>query len=448
MDRADQTLERQVIAACIRTPSKIPLIFNFVTNEHFTNEILAKAYEVIQTRYKAGEGVDFTVIRSIVNKSIKKEKEVSQVLEEARNEDLDEVNIEATCRLLNNWLQVRRLERLADSAKDKLYRGEFADSVISYMSEGIKDISESTIVTDQLYSLDDILEKNPLKHSAIYDGSSGGRGIASPWADLDSLTGGFKPGRYYIIAARPSFGKTALVAQLGYYAAKRGKRVVVFSHETDRELLWRRIAGCYGNIPVWDMENGELTKDEKQKVVGWLDANRTVPLYISDCSGRTPYSMEAELRKYVSRYGPIDMCIVDYLQLMKTRSKQKQSRYEEVTEISEFLNQSKKTFNCSMIALSQLSRGIENRDDPRPQNSDLRESGQIEQDADAIAFIHRPGMMNIKIKHGKEEKRYDKAYTELILTKQRQGRLGTVKLEFQGEYARFREWEEGRPIEV
>lgn len=444
----DLQLERQVIAACLRTPGKLPLILNFITPEHFTSEILAKAFSVISDRYKAGQGIDFTIIKSIVNRSIKKEKEVDKALEEARGEDLDEVNIEAACKLLINWKQIRELETLAESVKNKVYRGEVVESIISDINAGVKNISEASVVTDELWTLRQVVDGNPLRHKAIYDATSGNKGVSSPWPSLDALTGGFRPGRMYIVAARPGAGKSTIACQIAYHAAVRGKKVVMFSHETKREDMWRRIASCETKTPGWDMELGQLTSTERQKVTQWIDSNLDLPLFITDRSGRTIQSMNAELRRFTNKYGNPDLVIVDYLQLVRSGARSRQTRYEEVSEVTHAMNQCKVDFNTAMVVLSQLSRALEMRDDPRPQLSDLRESGEIEQDADAVIFGHRPGFVKGRSKKKDKGPTIDPSYTELLLEKMRQGRTGYVKLEFVGAYSRFNEWEEGRPIEI
>lgn len=444
----DLQLERQVIAACLRTPGKLPVILNFLTAEHFTNDILSMAFGVIADRYKTGQGIDFTVIKSVVNRSIKKEKEVEKTLEEARCEDLDEVNIEGTCKLLINWKQIRELETLADSVKNKVYRGEVVESIINDVNSGIKNISEASVVTDELWTLGQVIDNNPIRHRAIYDATAGNKGVCSPWPSLDALTGGFRPGRMYIFAARPGVGKSTIACQIAYHAAIRGKKVIIFSHETKREDMWRRIASCETKTPGWDMELGQLTASEKQKVTDWIDKHRDVPLYITDKSGRTTQSMNAELRRFEARNGKPDLVIVDYLQLVRSGAKSRQSRYEEVSEVTHSMNQCKVDFNTAMIVLSQLNRSLEMRDDPRPQLSDLRESGEIEQDADAVVFANRPGFIKGRGKKKDKGPTIDPAYTELLLEKMRQGRTGHIKLEFVGEYSRFNEWEEGRPIEI
>lgn len=448
VDKFDAQLERQVIASCMRMPSRIPLVLNYITEEHFTDPILGIAFSTIAERYKSGESLDPTIIKKSVNRIIKKEKEVEETIELARWEDLDEVNIESTCKMLNNCKQARDLERLAESIKNKVYRGEVSDTIISDISSGLKNISESSVTVDELWTLGQVIDNNPLRHKAIYDATSGNKGVCSPWPHLDALTGGFRPGRMYIFAARPGVGKTALSAQIAYHAAIRGKKVVFFSHETKREDMWRRIASCETKTPGWDMELGQLTASEKQKVTEWIDEHRDVPLYITDKSGRTIQSMNAELRRFESKNGKPDLVIVDYLQLVRSGARSRQSRYEEVSEVTHAMNQCKVDFNTAMIVLSQLNRSLEMRDDPRPQLSDLRESGEIEQDADAVVFSHRPGFIKGRGKKKDKGPTIDPSYTELLLEKMRQGRTGYVKLEFVGEYSRFNEWEEGRPIEV
>ena len=265
--------------------------------------------------------------------------------------------------------------------------------------------------------------------SRRFDAITGGRvpGLATGLADYDRITGGLMPGRLIILAGRPGQGKTALATQAAVYAAEQGKTVAFFSLEMPREEVADRIAAARGEINTQALTQHRLNDDQTGSLVdvcGWAQA---LPLYIDDTPGVTVDFIRAIAMRLRLERDALDLVIVDYLQLMSA-PRRDGNRVQEVSEISRGLKALAKELRCPVVALAQLSRAVDARSDPTPVLSDLRESGQIEADADQVVFIVRPEL------YGKTERR---GMADLTIAKHRGGALGKVELKFDAQYTRF-----------
>jgi replicative DNA helicase len=262
-------------------------------------------------------------------------------------------------------------------------------------------------------------------------------GTPSGFSDLDTITGGFQPGNLVIIAARPSMGKSALVTNIAENVSldrERPRPVALFSLEMSEAELAQRFVASQASIKGDDLRKGRL-KDESKwkrvlKVAGEYDS---APLFIDDSSDIGILDVRAKARRLhqqtLADHGGLGLIIVDYLQLLRADSRI-ENRVQQVGEMSRGLKILARELRCPVIALSQLSRGVESRTDKRPMLSDLRESGQIEQDADLVMFIYRDEYYNPETTDRPGE-------AELIIAKHRNGGLGDVPLSFQNEYPRF-----------
>jgi replicative DNA helicase len=262
-------------------------------------------------------------------------------------------------------------------------------------------------------------------------------GTPSGFADLDTITGGFQPGNLIIIAARPSMGKSALVTNMAENVAlnKDHRRpVALFSLEMSEAELAQRFIASQASIKGDDLRKGRLRDEAKWKrVLRTAGEYDTAPLYVDDSSDIGIMDVRAKARRLhqqaMAEYGGLGLVIVDYLQLMRADSRI-ENRVQQVGEMSRGLKILARELNVPVIALSQLSRGVESRTDKRPMLSDLRESGQIEQDADLVMFIYRD-------EYYFPETTDKPGEAELIIAKHRNGGLGDVPLTFQNEYPRF-----------
>jgi replicative DNA helicase len=257
-------------------------------------------------------------------------------------------------------------------------------------------------------------------------------GLSTGYEKLDEMTGGLQPGDMVILAARPSMGKTAFALNVARNAAvDHGKKVAVFSLEMTTRSLVMRMLSSEAHVDFAAFRSGLISTEVHGRLMQAAAKLAEAGIWIDDTGAATVLEMRAKTRRLHAQHG-LDLVVVDYLQLAHGDSNT-QSREQEISEISRGLKGLAKELNIPVIALSQLNRGPETRkEDKRPMLADLRESGAIEQDADIIAFIYRDVVYN-------KETEYENL-AELIIAKQRNGPTGTVKLEFEGRYAQFRDW--------
>lgn len=295
--------------------------------------------------------------------------------------------------------------------------------------------------------------------NAAYQRDGGLAGIATGLVDLDKKLGGLHPSDLLILAGRPSMGKTSLATNIAFNIAKAHKRgrlpdgtdgaveggvVGFFSLEMSAEQLAARILSEASEVPSDQIRRGDMTEAEFRRFVEAAKALEACPLYIDDTPA-LPISQVAARARRLKRTHGLDVLMVDYLQLLKGSARD--NRVQEVSEITQGLKAIAKELNIPVVALSQLSRQVENRDDKRPQLSDLRESGSIEQDADVVMFVFREEYYREREKPGDHELEKMAQWqalmesvhgrAEVIIGKQRHGPIGTVELSFEGRFTRF-----------
>ena len=257
-------------------------------------------------------------------------------------------------------------------------------------------------------------------------------GLATGFRDLDQMTSGLQKTDLIIVAARPSMGKTALCLTLAQNAAIQEKAVVaVFSLEMSKEQLVMRMLSSEAKVDAHRFRTGYLTREEWGRLAGAIGTLSEANIFIDDTAGISVLEMRAKTRRLVAEQKKLDLIVVDYLQLM-SGSKRSESRQQEVSQISRELKGLAKELNVPVVALSQLSRAPEARNPPRPLMSDLRESGSIEQDADVVSFIYREEYYKPSEENA--------GVAELLISKQRNGPTGTVKLAFLKEFTRFEDY--------
>ncbi|NLY28544.1 MAG: replicative DNA helicase [Alcaligenaceae bacterium] len=261
------------------------------------------------------------------------------------------------------------------------------------------------------------------------EGDSDVTGVPTGFADLDRMTSGLQPGDLVIVAGRPSMGKTSFSMNIGEHVAiEQGLPVAVFSMEMGAVQLAMRMVGSVGMLDQHRMRTGKLTADDWPKLTHAVQQVQEAQIYIDETPALTAMELRARSRRLARQCGQLGLIIIDYMQLMSASSAG-ENRATEISEISRSLKSLAKELNCPLIALSQLNRSLEQRPNKRPVMSDLRESGAIEQDADLILFIYRD-----EVYHPDTP---DKGTAEIIIGKQRNGPIGTVRLTFQGSSTRF-----------
>jgi replicative DNA helicase len=336
-------------------------------------------------------------------------------------------NVAIYAKIINEKALLRRLIQAASEISSHCYAG--GKSV-----EDILDTAESTIfsvtersVRSSYHPIKDVIKKSVevIENFHEYQGVSG---VPSHFAELDKLTAGFQRSDLIILAARPSMGKTALALNIARNAAlDSGIPVGFFSLEMSKEQLAMRLLCSEARVDSQKIRTGFLSTQEGAKMIQAASAFMEAPILIDDTPAISALELRAKARRMMAERG-LGMVIVDYLQLMRGREGTER-REQEISEISRALKALAKELYIPVVALSQLNRKVEERHDKRPQLSDLRESGAIEQDADVIAFIYRDEMYS--------KDTADKGVAEVIIGKQRNGPTGTAKLAYIKSYTRF-----------
>lgn len=308
------------------------------------------------------------------------------------------------------------------------------DSFIDEVESRIFKIAESRI-NPAFTKMSDLVKGSIKEVERLYANQGQLSGISSGFTQLDSLTSGLQPSDLIIIAGRPAMGKTSLVLSMARHIGLDSKRpVAVFSLEMSKEQIVMRMLCAESRVSNSKVRSGKLADTDFPRLVDAASKLAQADIFVDDTPAISVIEMRAKARR-LHRENPLAAIIVDYLQLMRGGSRKVERREQEISEISGALKALAKELNVPVIALSQLNRSVEGRQDKRPMMADLRESGAIEQDADIIGFVYRDEVYNPETT--------DKGVAELIISKHRNGPIGTVRLAFQGEYTVFENLVEG-----
>ncbi|MBT7952563.1 MAG: replicative DNA helicase [Gammaproteobacteria bacterium] len=307
--------------------------------------------------------------------------------------------------------------------------GRSSEEILDHAEQAVFEIAEQENRGRKSYrQIKDLLAVAIDRVGELFEQDDPITGIATGYEQFDLLTSGLQPSDLIIIAGRPSMGKTAFAINIAEHAAiKEKKTVAIFSMEMSGEQIAMRMMGSLGRINQQKIRTGKLSDDDWPRLTSTVALMQDTKMFIDDTPALTPAELRARCRR-ISREHGLDMIVVDYLQLMQV-SGTTENRATEISEISRSMKAMAKELSVPVIALSQLNRSLEQRPNKRPVMSDLRESGAIEQDADLIAFIYRDEVY--------DEDSADKGIAEIIVSKQRNGPIGTVRLAFLGQYTRF-----------
>jgi len=279
----------------------------------------------------------------------------------------------------------------------------------------------------QYVTMQPLMQALDKKLKAAQLNPGGAQGLPTGFTRFDEMTNGLHAGDLIIVAGRPSMGKTSFAMNIAEYASlDRQLPTLIFSMEMSAEQLGIRVVSSFGRIDQQKLRTGEMDDMDWHKFSSAMGIIENAPLFIDETGGLSPLDLRSRARRVAGRHG-LSLIVVDYIQLMQVPGSE--NRTNEVSEISRSLKSLAKELNLPIIALSQLNRGLENRDNKRPRMADLRESGGIEQDADVIVFIYRDEVYN--------KDTPDKGTAELIIAKQRNGPTGTCKTAFLGQFTRF-----------
>ncbi len=427
--------ERSILGAILLDNSLYDQAAEHLTSDDFSLDAHRRIYSRMHDLQETGRPVDMITLVE----ELDRRKEVEAIGGVAYLSSLidgvpERPSIEHYVRIVRNKALLRGLINVAQRAiAEAIEHADEAEEVLGRAEQAIFQLSENRI-GDGFLDIPDIIKGSFGSLEALYARGQEITGLATHYTLLDKLTSGFQQSDLIILAARPSMGKTAFAMNIAENAAVLdGKVVGVFSLEMSREALLMRMLASHAQVDSKDLRQGFLTKEDMRKLTHAVEQLTQSKLYIDDTPGISVSEMRAKARRLRQKEG-LDLIIVDYLQLMSAvpvGGKRFENRTQEVSAISRGLKALAKELKVPVVALSQLSRAPESRGgDHRPQLSDLRESGSIEQDADVVAFIFREEVY-------KKDDPDLEGIAELIIAKQRNGPTDTIKMAFVKRYTRF-----------
>lgn len=422
--------EQSVIGAIFLEPQALITAAELLIPEDFYRIAHQKIFETMIILSDKGQAIDVVTVTEEL--SAKKELEdvggISYLMEIA-NAVPTAANIVHYARIVEEKALLRRLIRVATSiVEDGYAREDEVEALLSEAEKKMMEVSNRKNAGDFRH-IKDVLVETYDNIELLHTRQGDVTGIPSGFTDLDKMTAGFQRNDLVILAARPSVGKTAFALNVAQnVATKTGENVAIFSLEMGAEQLVMRMLCAEGNIDAQVMRTGRLEAEDWRKLTMAMGSLSNAGIFIDDSSGIRVNEIRSKCRRLQQEHG-LGMIIIDYLQLISGSGRAGENRQQEVSEISRSLKGLARELKVCVIALSQLSRGVEQRQDKRPMMSDLRESGSIEQDADIVSFLYR-------------EDYYDKEtenqnIIEIIIAKQRNGPTGTVSLAFAKEYNKF-----------
>jgi len=421
--------EQSVLGAIFLAKEALITAIELVTPEDFYKAAHQRIFKTMLDLYEKGEPVDLvTVTAELQDHKILDEVGGVTYLTELASSVPTAANIEYYAKIVEEKSLLRRLIRTATKiANDGYSREDDVGEIIADAEKYIMQISQNRN-SGGFVPIRDVLMETYERIEFLSQHRGDVTGIPSGYPDLDKMTAGFQRSDLIILAARPSVGKTAFALNVAQnVAARAGQTVAIFSLEMGASQLVQRMICAEGNLDASKMRSGWLEEDDWQKLTMAIGTLAKAPIFIDDTPGVTVQDIRAKCRRLQTEHG-LGMILIDYLQLIHGRGRG-ENRQQEVSEISRTLKGIARELNVPVIALSQLSRSVEQRQDKRPMMSDIRESGSIEQDADIVAFLYRDDY------YDKETE--NKNVIEVIIAKQRNGPTGTVELAFLKEYNKF-----------
>ena len=429
----DIQAEKSLLGAIMISDAVLPEILTIIRPRDFYEERHATIFEAMADLYDNHKPVDLLTLTAEL-KSKKKLKSVggAAYLAELSNFVPAAAHAKAYAEIVEKASLRRRLIQAGTEIANKAYSDDAeVGNLIGEAERDLFNVSDKIVKSDYV-AMDTLLADAFDRIEELRNNKGALRGLKTGFRDLDKMTAGFQKGDLIIIGARPAMGKTTLAQNLAYNIATINNRgVLFFSMEmADNEIIDRMISDVSG-VSNWKIRTGNINSEEHQRLMDALGEMDNVPIYIDDTSSMTIVELRNKARRAMHDHD-IGIVIVDYLQLITGDDRYKGNRVQEVTEISRGLKILARELGIPVVALSQLSRTVTGRDNPRPLLSDLRDSGSIEQDADLVLFLHRPDYY-----HQNEDDYEETNITELIIAKHRHGAVGKVELYFHPELLRF-----------
>ncbi len=422
--------EQAVLGAIFLEPSSLTVASEILIPEDFYRASHQKIFNAMLKLNDEGKVVDLvTVTEDLAAAKLIEDTGGVSYLSELAQSVPTAANIEYYARIVEEKSLLRRLIRTAtEIASDGYSREDEVEALLSEAEKNILAVAQRKNA-GSFHSITDVLVRTYDNIEEMHNRVGDITGIPTGFAELDRMTAGFQRNDLIIVGARPSVGKTAFALNIAAnVATKTEENVAIFSLEMGAEQLVMRMLCSEGNIDAQRLRTGSLTDDDWGKLTMAMGALSNSGIFIDDTPGVRVSEIRSKCRRLKQEHG-LGMILIDYLQLILGSGRSGENRQQEVSEISRSLKQLARELKVPVIALSQLSRGVEQRQDKRPMMSDIRESGSIEQDADIVAFLYRDDY------YDKESE--NKNIIEIIIAKQRNGPTGTVALAFVKEYNKF-----------
>lgn len=422
--------EQAVLGAIFLEPESLLVASEILTPEDFYRVSHQKIFACMLSLNEEGKAVDIVTVTD----ELQAENQLENVggisyLTELAGAVPTAANIEYYARIVAEKSLLRRLIKTAtDIARDGYEREDDVESLLAEAERKILEVSNRNRTGD-FQNIRDVLVKTYDYIELLHSRKDEVTGIPTGFYELDRMTAGFQKNDLIIVAARPSVGKTAFALNIATnVATKTDQNVAIFSLEMGAEQLVMRMLSSVGNINSQNLRTGNLTDEDWKKLTMAMGTLSNSGIFIDDTPGIRVADIRAKCRRLKQEHG-LGMVIIDYLQLIQGNRRNVENRQQEVSEISRSLKELARELEVPVIALSQLSRSVEQRQDKRPMMSDIRESGSIEQDADIVAFLYRDDYYDRETEN--------KNIIEIIIAKQRNGPTGTVKLAFAKEHNKF-----------
>lgn len=421
--------EQSVIGSMIMDKDAIVSASEIVMGDDFYDSRFSVLFDAMIELFNEGKPVDLVTLQSkLKEKDVPPEVCSLEFIRDLISSVPTSANVKYYANIVKEKSTLRQLIRVTEGITNECYLDkEKVETILETTEKKVFDILQKRNTGD-FVSIKDIVFHSLESIEAAAKNKGSVTGVATGFYDLDYKTAGLQPSDLVLIAARPSMGKTAFVLNIAEYVALRSNvTTAIFSLEMSKDQLVKRILSMHSKVDSQAIRTGDLSDDDWLKLV---DSARTVgnsKLIIDDTSSISIGELRSKCRKFKLEHN-LGLVIIDYLQLM-SGSKKSESRQQEISEISRSLKALAREINAPVVALSQLSRAVEQRPDKRPMLSDLRESGAIEQDADVVMFIYRDDYYN---KDSEEA-----GISEIIIGKQRNGPTGTVKLAWLSQYTKF-----------
>ena len=424
--------EESVLGAMMISPGAIGAVSEIVDAGDFYRESHAKIYRAALGLYAKGEPVDAITLTD----ELETRGELDAVGGRVRLHELAAL-VPATAnsghyaRIVHETATLRGLIRAGGEIARLGWErpGETAD-LVDQAEQVLYDLSQQR-VTGEWSEIESLLKESFERITALYESGVDLTGTPSGFRDLDRLTSGFQPGNLIIVAARPSMGKSALaLCMAANMAVRQGIPVGMFTLEMSKAEVTQRLMCSEAKVESQRLRNGKLAQDDWPRLTAACDKLAKAPIYVDDTGLLNMMEVRSKARRLKARHPNLGLIIVDYLQLLTpSHRRESDGRVQEVSEMSRSLKILARDLDVPILALSQLSRAVEQRTDKRPILSDLRESGSIEQDADLVAFVYRDEYYN--------EDSDQQGLAEVILAKHRNGPTDAIKLSFLKRYAKF-----------